>query len=54
MKKEMYCPKHPMTVLICPSCQGKKGGAKTAKVYADKMSVWGKRGGRPKKSVKTK
>jgi hypothetical protein len=51
-RKETYCDIHPMVVLRCPVCDGKKGGKKTAKLHKHKLSEWGKMGGRPKKKPK--
>ena len=48
--KEIYCPLHPLTKMICPRCIGKKGGKTTARKYPKKFSRWGKKGGRPRKS----
>jgi len=44
----VYCSIHG-DLLICPTCEGAKGGKKTAKLYAGKHKLWGKKGGRPKK-----
>ena len=49
MAKEMYCPIHPLTRMICPRCIGKKGGKTTIRKYKKKLSQWGKKGRRPKK-----
>jgi uncharacterized C2H2 Zn-finger protein len=45
----MVCATHTDTWLVCPKCQAAKGGNKTAKKHAAKLSDWGKLGGRPKK-----
>jgi hypothetical protein len=44
-----YCPRHPLTRMICPRCIGKKGGTTTTRKYRKKLSGWGRKGGRPKK-----
>jgi hypothetical protein len=41
---EIYCPIHPLTRMICPRCIGARGGKKTNKLHAEKLSKWGKRG----------
>jgi hypothetical protein len=46
-----YCSIHG-DILICPTCTGREGGKKTAKVHAGKHALWGKKGGRPKKKSK--
>ena len=48
MPRPVYCEIHG-DLLICPTCSGQKGGKKTAKLYAGKHKLWGKKGGRPKK-----
>lgn len=50
----VYCPKHPLQELICPICEGSKGGKKTAGSHPGKAKSWGKLGGRPKKKGKGK
>jgi hypothetical protein len=48
--KEYYCPKHPLTVLVCPRCIAARGGKATAKKYGSvQLSRWGAAGGRPPK-----
>jgi hypothetical protein len=47
-KAESYCHIHG-DLLVCPTCVGKQGGKKTAKIHKGKHSAWGKLGGRPKK-----
>jgi hypothetical protein len=54
---EVYCPKHPMTVmvLVCPSCRGAEGGKATARKHTHaQLAAWGRMGGRPKKKSKKK
>lgn len=50
----IYCVHHQLQPLICPICEGAKGGRKTAKLHKHKLSGWGKKGGRPKKKAKAK
>ena|SRR5690348_866068 len=46
----MNCPLHPETPLICPKCEGSKGGTKRAESHShEQLSKWSKRGGRPRK-----
>lgn len=52
MAKEYFCHIHPMTQLICPRCQGAKGGKVTAKKHVAKLSKWGRKGGRAKNKKK--
>jgi len=47
--KETYCPRHPLTRMVCPRCIGEKGGKATTRKYMKKLSQWGRKGGRPKK-----
>jgi hypothetical protein len=55
---EIYCPIHPLTRMICPRCIGARGGKKTNKLHAEKLSKWGKRGAKktnaPKATKKKK
>lgn len=51
MADEPMCSIHKRK-LICPSCEGAKGGKKTAKKHGAKLSDWGKQGGRPKTNDK--
>lgn len=53
-RPEVYCSVHPLTRMICPRCEGSKGGRKTTAAYANSLSKWGKQGGRPKKTPKSK
>jgi hypothetical protein len=46
---EIYCVIHLLQLLICPICEGKKGGRKTARLHKGEHAKWGKMGGRPKK-----
>jgi len=51
--REVCCPIHPLTVLICPRCIAQKGGAATARKYGTaQLAAWGRAGGRPKKKAK--
>jgi transcriptional regulator with XRE-family HTH domain len=43
------CPKHS-SKMICPQCIGSSGGRKTATKYKNRLSTWGKMGGRGKKN----
>jgi hypothetical protein len=36
--------------MICPQCIGSSGGRKTATKYKNRLSTWGKMGGRGKKN----
>lgn len=45
------CAVHPETGLICPRCNGRKGGTATARKYPDRMADWGAMGGRPRKQL---
>jgi len=44
------CPKHTGSKLICPCCIASKGGQTTAGKHKTRLSEWGKRGGRGRKS----
>jgi hypothetical protein len=44
------CPKHTASKLICPRCIASKGGQTTAGKHKTRLSEWGKRGGRGRKS----
>src|SRR6185437_13085640 len=45
-----FCPTHPETPLICPKCEGSKGGQKRAESHShEQLSKWSKKGGRPRK-----
>lgn len=46
----MKCLIHDVE-LVCPKCEAGKGGKQTAKKHANKLSEWGKRGGRPRKDA---
>lgn len=48
MRKETYCPLHPLTKMICPRCIGQQGGKTTTRKHHKKLSRWGSKGGRPK------
>ena len=43
------CPKHSVK-MICPKCIASSGGRKTTTKYKDRLSSWGKMGGRGKKN----
>jgi len=43
------CPKHSATNLICPRCIASGGGRTTAAKHGEKLSDWGKQGGRGRK-----
>jgi len=45
-----YCPSHPQTKLICPKCIASSGGQTTTTKYREKLSGWGRKGGRGKKN----
>jgi hypothetical protein len=40
-----YCPKHSVK-MMCPKCIGSSGGHKTTSKYKDRLSSWGRMGGR--------
>jgi len=42
------CKIHTDTKLVCPKCQGAKGGKKRTEKHGHKLSEWGAMGGRPK------
>jgi hypothetical protein len=42
------CPVHG-TRMICPHCIAAMGGNSTARKHPEKLSEWGKLGGRPRK-----
>jgi hypothetical protein len=44
-----FCPKHSIK-LICPKCIGSRGGRKTTTKHKNRLSNWGKMGGRGKKN----
>src|SRR6266496_1037631 len=44
-----YCPKHSVK-MICPKCIASSGGRRTTTKYRDRLSSWGKMGGRGKKN----
>jgi hypothetical protein len=48
-KKTATCAVHTDTELVCPKCLAAKGGETTAEKHAEKLSGWGKLGGRPRK-----
>ena len=43
-----YCPKHSVK-MICPKCIASSGGRRTTTKYRDRLSSWGKMGGRGRK-----
>jgi len=43
-----YCPKHSAK-MTCPKCIASSGGRKTTTKYRDRLSSWGKMGGRGKR-----
>lgn len=43
------CPEHSSTKLICPRCIASGGGRTTAAKHKERLSEWGKRGGRGRK-----
>src|SRR3989454_1055491 len=43
-----YCPKHSVR-MICPKCIASSGGRRTTTKYRDRLSSWGKMGGRGKR-----
>ncbi len=43
-----YCPKHSVK-MICPKCIASNGGRRTTTKYRDRLSSWGKMGGRGKR-----
>ena len=43
-----YCPKHSVK-MICPKCIASSGGRRTTTKYRDRLSSWGKMGGRGKR-----
>ena len=43
-----YCPKHSVR-MICPKCIASSGGRRTTTKYRDRLSSWGKMGGRGRK-----
>ena len=43
------CPKHSVK-MVCPKCIASSGGRKTTTKYKDRLSSWGKMGGRGKKN----
>src|SRR5207245_2068892 len=45
-----FCSKHLHTNLICPRCIGQQGGKTNNQKHHKKLSRWGRKGGRPKKS----
>jgi hypothetical protein len=48
-EKTATCAVHTDTELVCPKCLAAKGGETTAEKPAEKLSSWGKLGGRPRK-----
>src|SRR5207245_7730575 len=42
------CPKHSVK-MVCPKCIASSGGRKTTTKYRDRLSSWGKMGGRGRK-----
>jgi len=40
------CPEHSFTRLICPRCTGSGGGRTTVAKHKERLSEWGKQGGR--------
>ena len=44
------CPKHSVK-MICPKCIASSRGRKTTAKYKDRLSSWGKMGGRGKKNA---
>jgi len=44
-----FCPNHWGTRLICPRCIASGGGQATAARHADRLSEWGKKGGKVRK-----
>jgi hypothetical protein len=51
-QKKAVCKLHPDNELVCLKCMTAKGGRTTAEKHGDKLSEWGRRGGRPKKPRK--
>ena len=45
-----HCPIHSRTRLICPKCIASSGGQTTTTKYREKLSGWGKKGGRGRKN----
>jgi len=45
------CHNHMNTKLVCPRCIGAAGGKATVSKHRQKLSDWGKRGGRGRKNV---
>jgi formate hydrogenlyase transcriptional activator len=45
-----HCPIHSRTRLICPKCLASSGGHATTTKYKEKLSGWGKKGGRGRKN----
>ena len=43
-----YCTKHSVR-MICPKCIASSGGRRTTTKYRDRLSSWGKMGGRGRK-----
>ena len=48
-KREIYCDIHKLQPLVCPICEGARGGKRTARKHPGKARKWGKLGGRPKR-----
>jgi len=44
-----HCPKHSVK-MVCPKCIGSRGGRKTTTKHKNRLSTWGKMGGRGKKN----
>jgi len=44
-----FCPKHLHTNLVCPRCIASGGGQATAAKHKERLSDWGKQGGRGRK-----
>lgn len=45
------CPEHSSTRLICPRCIASGGGRTTAAKHKERLSEWGKQGGRGRKKL---
>jgi hypothetical protein len=43
-----HCPKHSVK-MVCPKCIGSSGGRRTTTKHRDRLSSWGKMGGRGKR-----
>lgn len=41
-----HCGIHRQVELICPSCLGRRGGRKTAKMHPGAHKSWGRKGAR--------